>query len=131
MKPTTFYLAGDYLEHYQVSPGVWKSIHFFLSEESEYCNALDLMHLLDYKDVHSAWKRTYNKLKDELGKIECQYVYTDGTTEDFINLNQVIEVIADTSRWGKGEKMRFGEWLSDAAPWTFEDDDEDTLIWTA
>lgn len=127
----SFYLAGDYYEYYQRSDGLWRRLHFFLSDTNEYMNALDLMGLLGYRNCYTDWESVYSELKDELGKIELeyQYVYVDGVlAEPFLNLHQIVEVVAAFPRWTESEKMSFMEWLEDAAPWTDLIDDDDTEI---
>lgn len=119
MKSIEVFPANEFIEVYKTSTGKFISIHFYMARDEEdnlidrYINALDVMKVLSYSNIYSAWDNLKKKFKFD---IECTFrVVQDNkliAQEDFITFTQLVILIKESPRMGIKEKGRFIEFIA-------------------
>lgn len=116
--------ARDFTEFYLTKDGYLTPIHFSFPTDDNgeivgrYINAYDLIMALGYVYYMKAWE----KIKKEQGiKIEYSFTITDEQQgdavvyqEDFLTINQVTSLLANTNKIGIKEKCRLLNFLKDS-----------------
>jgi hypothetical protein len=124
MEQINLYDAREFTEFYLTKDGFLTPIHFSFPTDDrgeivgKYINAYDFIMALGYVYYMKAWE----KIKKEQGiKVEYTFTITDEQQgnaivyqEDFLTLNQVTTLLANTNKIGLKERRRLLQFLKDS-----------------